>query len=143
MAWCWSQAQQARVSPLHLASMIDYLNREENGHILTIEDPIEYVHQHKNCIVNQREVGSDSKTFHAALKHALQTRSGLYLWWVSYEILETIEMALTAAETGHLVFATLHTNSAVQSIRQSIERISTAPATADSATPGHHASVQW
>jgi len=98
-----------------LASMIDYLNREENGHILTIEDPIEYVHQHKGCIVNQREVGSDSKSFHEALKHALRQDPD-YILVGELRDLETIEMALTAAETGHLVFATLHTNSAIQSI---------------------------
>ncbi len=98
-----------------LASMIDFLNREENGHILTIEDPIEYVHPHKNCIVNQREVGADSKSFHEALKHALRQDPD-YILVGELRDLETIEMALTAAETGHLVFATLHTNSAVQSI---------------------------
>ena len=98
-----------------LASMIDFLNREENGHILTIEDPIEYVHQHKNCIVNQREVGADSKSFAEALKHALRQDPD-YILVGELRDLETIEMALTAAETGHLVFATLHTNSAVQSI---------------------------
>ncbi len=98
-----------------LASMIDFLNREENGHILTIEDPIEYVHNHKNCIVNQREVGSDSKSFHEALKHSLRQDPD-YILVGELRDLETIEMALTAAETGHLVFATLHTNSAVQSI---------------------------
>jgi twitching motility protein PilT len=98
-----------------LAAMIDYLNREENGHILTIEDPIEYVHQHKNCVVNQREVGADSKTFHEALRRALRQDPDFILVGELRD-LETIEMALTAAETGHLVFATLHTNSAVQTI---------------------------
>jgi len=98
-----------------LASMIDFLNREENGHILTIEDPIEYVHQHKNCIINQREVGADSKSFHEALRHALRQDPD-YILVGELRDLETIEMALTAAETGHLVFATLHTNSAVQTL---------------------------
>ena len=98
-----------------LASMIDFLNREENGHILTIEDPIEYVHQHKGCIINQREVGSDSKSFQEALRHALRQDPD-YILVGELRDLETIEMALTAAETGHLVFATLHTNSAVQSL---------------------------
>ncbi len=98
-----------------LAAMIDFLNREENGHILTIEDPIEYVHQHKNCVVNQREVGSDSKSFHESLRRALRQDPDFILVGELRD-LETIEMALTAAETGHLVFATLHTNSAVQTI---------------------------
>ena len=98
-----------------LAAMIDYLNREENGHILTIEDPIEYVHNHKGCVVNQREVGSDSLNFHEALKRALRQDPDFILVGELRD-LETIEMALTAAETGHLVFATLHTNSAVQTI---------------------------
>jgi twitching motility protein PilT len=98
-----------------LAAMIDYLNREENGHILTIEDPIEFVHAHKGCVVNQREVGSDSLSFHEALKHSLRQDPDFILVGELRD-LETIEMALTAAETGHLVFATLHTNSAIQSI---------------------------
>jgi twitching motility protein PilT len=98
-----------------LAAMIDFLNREENGHILTIEDPIEYVHQHKNCVVNQREVGADSKSFHESLRRALRQDPDFILVGELRD-LETIEMALTAAETGHLVFATLHTNSAVQTI---------------------------
>ena len=98
-----------------LAALIDYLNREENGHILTIEDPIEFVHQHKGCIVNQREVGADSHNFHAALKHSLRQDPD-YILVGELRDLETIEMALTAAETGHLVFATMHTNSAVQTI---------------------------
>jgi len=98
-----------------LAAMIDFLNRGENGHILTIEDPIEYVHQNKNCIVNQREVGSDSKTFNSALKHALRQDPDFILVGELRD-LETIQLALEAAETGHLVFATLHTNGAIQSI---------------------------
>jgi len=98
-----------------LAALIDLLNREENGHILTIEDPIEYVHNHKGCVVNQREVGADSMNFHEALKHSLRQDPDFILVGELRD-LETIEMALTAAETGHLVFATLHTNSAVQTI---------------------------
>ncbi len=98
-----------------LASIIDLLNREENGHILTIEDPIEFVHPHKNCIVNQREVGADSHSFHEALKHALRQDPD-YILVGEMRDLETIEMALMAAETGHLVFATVHTNSAVATI---------------------------
>lgn len=102
-----------------LAAIIDYLNREENGHILTIEDPIEFVHQHKSCIVNQREVGADSHSFHDALKHSLRQDPD-YILVGELRDLETIEMALTAAETGHLVFATMHTNSAVQTIARVI-----------------------
>ncbi len=98
-----------------LAAIIDYLNREESGHILTVEDPIEFVHPHKNCIVNQREVGSDSLSFHEALKHALRQDPD-YILVGELRDLETIEMALTAAETGHLVFGTMHTNGAVQTI---------------------------
>lgn len=98
-----------------LAAIIDYLNREENGHILTIEDPIEFVHPHKGCIVNQREIGADSHTFHDALKASLRQDPD-YILVGELRDLETIEMALTAAETGHLVFATMHTNSAVQTI---------------------------
>ncbi len=98
-----------------LAAIIDYLNREENGHILTIEDPIEFMHQHKGCIVNQREIGADSHSFGDALKHSLRQDPD-YILVGELRDLETIEMALTAAETGHLVFATMHTNSAVQTI---------------------------
>ena len=98
-----------------LAAIIDFLNREDNGHILTVEDPIEFVHQHKNCIVNQREVGADSHTFNDALKHALRQDPDFILVGELRD-LETIEMALTAAETGHMVFGTMHTNSAVQTI---------------------------
>lgn len=102
-----------------LAAIIDFLNREENGHILTIEDPIEFVHPHKGCIINQREVGSDTHSFHDALKSALRQDPD-YILVGELRDLETIEMALTAAETGHLVFATLHTNSAVQTISRMV-----------------------
>jgi twitching motility protein PilT len=98
-----------------LAAIIDYINREDNGHILTVEDPIEFTHPHRSCIVNQREVGTDSHTFHDALKHALRQDPDFILVGELRD-LETIEMALTAAETGHMVFATMHTNSAVQTI---------------------------
>jgi twitching motility protein PilT len=98
-----------------LAAVVDYVNTNENGHILTVEDPIEFVHPHKNCVVNQREVGSDSLTFQDALKHALRQDPD-YILVGELRDLETIEMALTAAETGHLVFATLHTNGAVATI---------------------------
>jgi twitching motility protein PilT len=102
-----------------LASLLDFLNREENGHIITIEDPIEFVHPHKNCVVNQREVGVDTKSFGSALKRVLRQDPDYVLVGELRDI-ETIEMALTMAETGHLVFATLHTNSAVQSINRII-----------------------
>ena len=102
-----------------LAAMLDILNREEYGHMLTVEDPIEFVHQHKNCVVNQREVGVDTKTFTAALKRILRQDPDFILIGEMRDP-ETIEMALTMAETGHLVFATLHTNSAVQSINRII-----------------------
>ena len=102
-----------------LASVVDLLNREENGHILTIEDPIEFVHPHKSCIVNQREIGTDSHSFGEALKHALRQDPDFILVGELRD-LETIEMALMAAETGHLVLATLHTNSAVATIARII-----------------------
>jgi len=102
-----------------LAAMLDMLNREEYGHILTIEDPIEFVHPHKNCVVNQREVGVDTQSFNEALKRSLRQDPDFILVGELRDI-ETIEMALTMAETGHLVFATLHTNSAVQTINRII-----------------------
>ncbi|MCM2276766.1 MAG: type IV pilus twitching motility protein PilT [Oligoflexia bacterium] len=102
-----------------LASMLDILNREEYGHIITVEDPIEFVHPHKNCVVNQREVGVDTKSFSAALKRILRQDPD-YILVGELRDPETIEMALTMAETGHLVFATLHTNGAVQTINRMI-----------------------
>lgn len=102
-----------------LASMLDILNREEYGHLMTVEDPIEFVHPHKNCIVNQREVGVDTRTFNSALKRILRQDPDFILVGELRDA-ETIEMALTMAETGHLVFATLHTNGAVQSINRVI-----------------------
>jgi twitching motility protein PilT len=103
-----------------LAAMIDKINAEEHSHIITIEDPIEYLHQHKNCIVNQREVESDTKSFKIALKYILRQDPDVVLVGEMRD-LETIEMALVAAETGHLVFATLHTNSAVETINRVID----------------------
>ncbi|MCM0605133.1 MAG: PilT/PilU family type 4a pilus ATPase [Xanthomonadaceae bacterium] len=100
-----------------LASLIDLLNRDEFGHIMTIEDPIEFVHPHKNCIVNQREIGTDSQSFDQALKRVLRQDPDFVLVGELRDV-ETIELALTLAETGHLVFGTLHTNSAVQSINR-------------------------
>ncbi len=102
-----------------LAALLDVVNREEFGHLMTLEDPIEFVHPHKNCVVNQREVGTDTKTFGAALKRVLRQDPDFILVGELRDS-ETIEMALTLAETGHLVFGTLHTNSAVQSINRII-----------------------
>ena len=103
-----------------LASMINYLNMNESNHIMTVEDPIEFVHQHKRSIVNQREVGADTKSFGAALKHFLREDPDIILVGELRDI-ETMEACLTLAETGHLVFATLHTNDAVQSINRIID----------------------
>jgi twitching motility protein PilT len=103
-----------------LAAMIDKVNREERGHILTVEDPIEFVHRHQGCIVNQREVGADTKSFGAALKYALRQDPDVVLIGEMRD-LETIHAALTIAETGHLAFATLHTNSAAETINRIID----------------------
>ncbi len=103
-----------------LASMIDYINETRHSHIVTIEDPIEYLHTHKNCIVNQREVGSDTHSFASALKHVLRQDPDIILIGEMRD-LETISAALTIAETGHLVFATLHTTDAGQSINRIID----------------------
>ncbi len=103
-----------------LASIMDSINRERNEHIVTIEDPIEYLHPHKGCIVNQREIGSDSASFKDALKYILRQDPDIVLIGELRD-LETIEAALTVAETGHLAFATLHTNSAVQTINRIID----------------------
>ncbi len=102
-----------------LAAMIDRLNQNEAGHIITLEDPIEFVHNHKNCIVNQREMGTDSQNFSHALKSLLRQDPDIVLVGELRDA-ETIEAALTIAETGHLVFGTLHTNSAVQTINRII-----------------------
>jgi twitching motility protein PilT len=103
-----------------LASMIDKINNEISAHIVTIEDPIEYIHRHKTCIVNQREVNSDTKTFTAALRHILRQDPDIILIGEMRD-LETIEAALICAETGHLTFATLHTNSCVETINRIID----------------------
>lgn len=102
-----------------LASLIDYLNQNEAGHIITLEDPVEFVHAHKSCLVNQREIGTDSLTFHNALKSLLRQDPDIVLVGELRDM-ETIEAALTIAETGHLVFGTLHTNSCVQTINRVI-----------------------
>ncbi len=103
-----------------LASIIDKINSERRQHIMTVEDPIEYLHPHKRSIVNQREVGSDTAAFKTALKYVLRQDPDVVLVGEMRD-LETIEAALTIAETGHLVFATLHTNSAIQSINRIID----------------------
>jgi twitching motility protein PilT len=103
-----------------LAAMIDKINTERREHILTIEDPIEYIHQHKGCLVNQREVHSDTHGFAAALRAALREDPDVVLIGELRD-LETIESALRIAETGHLTFATLHTNSAAQTINRVID----------------------
>ena len=103
-----------------LASMVDLINEEREEHILTIEDPIEFLHTHKKCIVNQREVGADAIDFSSALKSALREDPDVILVGEMRD-LETISTALTAAETGHLVFATLHTQSTAQTVDRIID----------------------
>jgi len=103
-----------------LAAMIDKINTERHDHIITIEDPIEFLHNHKGCLVNQREVTSDTKTFKAALKYILRQDPDVVLVGEMRD-LETIEAALTIAETGHLTLATLHTNSCAQTINRIVD----------------------
>jgi twitching motility protein PilT len=103
-----------------LAALIDEINRKRHEHILTIEDPVEFVHRHKNCIVNQREIGPDAPNFAGALRAALRQDPDVILLGEMRD-LETIETAITAAETGHLVFATLHTQSAPSTVDRIID----------------------
>ncbi len=103
-----------------LAGMVDVVNRERAGHIMTVEDPIEFLHKHKTCLVNQREIGADTHSFAAALKHVLRQDPDVILVGEMRD-LETISTAITAAETGHLVFATLHTQDAPQTIDRIID----------------------
>jgi twitching motility protein PilT len=103
-----------------LAAMIDKINHERHDHIITIEDPIEFVHQNKSCLVNQREVGADTKSFGNALRAALREDPDVVLIGEMRD-LETIEAALRIAETGHLTFGTLHTNSAASTINRIID----------------------
>jgi twitching motility protein PilT len=103
-----------------LASMIDRINTRNRGHIITIEDPIEFQHQHKNSLINQREIGRDSQSFKRALKYILRQDPDVVLIGEMRD-LETIEAALTIAETGHLALATLHTNNAIQSINRIVD----------------------
>jgi twitching motility protein PilU len=101
-----------------LAAMIDHRNRSESGHIITVEDPVEYIHQHRKCVVTQREVGIDTRSYHDALKNALRQAPDLILIGEIRDA-ETMESAITFAETGHLCLSTLHANNA----NQAIERI--------------------
>ncbi|HYW50409.1 MAG TPA: type IV pilus twitching motility protein PilT [Gemmatimonadaceae bacterium] len=103
-----------------LASLIDRINKERQAHILTVEDPIEFVHKHQRCIVNQREVGTDTRSFASALKYALREDPDVILVGEMRD-LETISAAITIAETGHLAFATLHTNSAAEAVNRIID----------------------
>ena len=103
-----------------LAAMVDKINKEHKGHIITVEDPIEFIHRHQQCIVNQREVGTDTNSFAAALKYALRQDPDVVLIGEMRD-LETTQSAVTIAETGHLAFATLHTNSAAETINRIID----------------------
>lgn len=103
-----------------LAAMINKINDEYNSHIITIEDPIEFIHSHKKSVINQREVKTDTRSFKSALKHVLRQDPDVVLIGEMRD-LETIEAAITIAETGHLTFATLHTNSCVQTIHRIID----------------------
>jgi twitching motility protein PilT len=103
-----------------LAAMIDYVNSTGNYHIITIEDPIEFVHKNKNCLINQREIGTDSHGFKESLRRVLRQDPDVVLIGEMRDM-ETIEAALTIAETGHLTFATLHTSDAVQTINRIVD----------------------
>ncbi len=103
-----------------LAAMIDYINENDYGHILTLEDPIEFVHESKKCLINQREIGRDTHSFSNALRSALREDPDIILVGELRD-LETIRLAMTAAETGHLVFGTLHTSSAAKTIDRIID----------------------
>jgi twitching motility protein PilT len=103
-----------------LAAIVDLANRTREDHIMTVEDPIEFLHRHKKCLINQREVGADTHSFASALKHVLRQDPDIILVGEMRD-LETISVALTAAETGHLVFATLHTQDAAQTIDRIID----------------------
>jgi twitching motility protein PilT len=108
-----------------LAAMVDRINEERHEHIMTVEDPIEFLHRHKNCVVNQRELGTDAHSFSDALKAALRQDPDVILVGEMRD-LETMETALTAAETGHLVFATLHTQDTSQTVDRIVDAFPTA-----------------
>lgn len=103
-----------------LAAIINYVNENRSGHIVTIEDPIEFIHSHKRSLINQREIGQDTQSFGNALRHILRQDPDIILIGELRD-LETVQTALNVAETGHLVFATLHTNDAAQSINRIID----------------------
>ena len=103
-----------------LAAIIDKINKERRDHIITVEDPIEYLHRHQGCLVNQREVGADTQSFASALKYALREDPDVVLIGEMRD-LETIEAAITISETGHLAFATLHTNSCAEAITRIVD----------------------
>ncbi len=103
-----------------LAAMIDHINKTRKGHIITVEEPIEFIHRHQQCMINQREVGSDTRSFANALKYALRQDPDVLMVGEMRD-LETIGMTLTAAETGHLCLATLHTHSAAESVNRIID----------------------
>ncbi len=103
-----------------LAAIIDKINKERKGHIITVEDPIEFIHRHQSCIVNQREIGTDTKSFQTALKYALREDPDVILVGEMRD-LETIQSAITAAETGHVVFGTLHTTGAQGTVDRIID----------------------
>jgi twitching motility protein PilT len=103
-----------------LAAMVDKINIDDHGHIITIEDPVEFLHEHKNCVVNQREVGTDTHSFKKALKSILRQDPDVVLVGELRD-LETIEAALTIAETGHVCFGTLHTNGAISTITRIVD----------------------
>lgn len=107
-----------------LASIVDHINTQRHGHIITIEDPIEYLHEHKNCLINQRELRSDTESFSQALKYVLRQDPDVVLIGEMRDP-ETMEAALTIAETGHLCMASLHTNGAAQSINRIIDAFPT------------------
>ena len=121
-----------------LAAMLDKINSEREEHMITIEDPIEFLHNHKKCLVNQREVHSDTHSFANSLRAALREDPDVVLIGEMRD-LETIESALRIAETGHLTFATLHTNSAASTINRIIDVFPVAPAAADSRAAFHGA----
>ena len=103
-----------------LAAMVDHINRRRNGHVITVEDPVEFLHPHRSCIVNQRELGADTRSFAEALRHALRQDPDVILVGEMRDV-ETMGAALTIAETGHLVLSTLHTNSAPDSVNRVID----------------------
>ena len=106
-----------------LAAIVDRINRERPGHIVTVEDPVEFVHPHRRCIVSQREIGADARSFASALRHALRQDPDVILVGEMRDP-EAMGAALTAAETGHLVLATLHTNSAAESVNRVVDAFS-------------------